>query len=103
MRERSFDLQSAVSGRPEGLPCGPTMRDRTRREFMGLSASGAVALLAPRWLYAWAAEPDLIVLNAKVYTMDAAVPRADAFAVKGGRFVAIGTTADIKALAGKKT
>src|SRR5262245_16686580 len=76
---------------------------RSRREFMGLAAPGAVALLAPRWLYAWAAEPDLIVVNAKVYTMDAAVPRAEAFAVKGGRFVAIGTSADIKALAGKKT
>ena len=31
------------------------------------------------------------------------MPRAEAFAVKGGRFVAVGSTAEIKALAGKST
>ena len=48
-------------------------------------------------------EPDLIVVGAKVYTMDAAIPRAEAFAVKDGRFVAVGRTADIKPLAGRRT
>src|ERR1051326_4719678 len=50
-----------------------------------------------------APEPDLIVTNAKVYTMDAANPRAEAFAVKDGKFVAVGRTADIRGLAGKST
>ena len=46
---------------------------------------------------------DLIVTNANVYTVDTAMPRAEAFAVKGGRFVAVGTNSAIKALAGKNT
>ena len=45
---------------------------------------------------------DLVVLNAKVYTMDAAAPRAEAFAVKNSRFVAIGSSAEMKALAGEE-
>ncbi len=46
------------------------------------------------------ARPDLVVINAKVTTMDPAQPAAEAFAVKGGRFLAVGSTADMKALAG---
>ena len=47
--------------------------------------------------------PDLVVLNANVITSDEASPRAEAFAVLDGRFVAIGATAAIKALAGEET
>ena len=47
-------------------------------------------------------EPDLIVFNARVHTVDAALPKAQAFAVRAGRFVAVGGN-DIKSLAGKKT
>jgi predicted amidohydrolase YtcJ len=83
------------------------MRDRrTRREFMGLTAAGVAGALTPRWMSAaltWAGDPDLIVSNAKVYTMDTAAPRAEAFAVKNSRFVAVGSSAEIKALAGKRT
>jgi predicted amidohydrolase YtcJ len=91
----------------------------SRREFMGLTAVGAAGILARPGLAvgrtlattsapesaqaAPSADPDLVVFNAKVYTMDPAVPRAEAFAVSGGRFVAIGRTADIKGLAGKRT
>lgn len=46
---------------------------------------------------------DLVVLNANVITVDDARPRAEAFAVSGGRFVAVGTTADIRALVGDAT
>src|SRR6476620_1747176 len=82
------------------------MRNRTRREFMGLTAAGVAGAVAPPWLSvlsAWAGDPDLIVLNAKVYTMDPAAPRAEAFAVKNSRFIAIGSSAEIKALATKRT
>jgi formylmethanofuran dehydrogenase subunit A len=48
-------------------------------------------------------DPDLIVVNAKVYTMDAQAARAEAFAVTDGRFTAVGTTADVKGLASKHT
>jgi len=69
---------------------------RTRREFLGLVGTGiAVAAEAPA--------ADLIVINAKVYTVDAGLPKAEAFAVKSGRFTAVGTSAEIKSLAGKGT
>jgi predicted amidohydrolase YtcJ len=49
------------------------------------------------------AEPDLIVVNGVVYTSDPAQPRAEAFAVKDGRFVAVGSTGDIRNLASRRT
>jgi predicted amidohydrolase YtcJ len=89
---------------------------RSRREFMGLTAAGAAGFLlrpsvadarsAPSAMSAFlsaSVDPDLVVLNAKVYTMDTATPRAEAFAVHGGRFIAVGTSAAMKALAGKRT
>jgi hypothetical protein len=85
----------------------------SRREFLGRTASGAAGLFAPHWLGGrgrWLAaprwetiDPDLVVVNARVYTVDSAAPRAEGFAVSGGRFVAVSSTADIKALAGKRT
>lgn len=48
-------------------------------------------------------EADLIVTNAKVYTVDPKLPRADAFAVKDGRFLAVGREDDISGLRGKNT
>jgi hypothetical protein len=89
---------------------------RSRREFIGLTVAGVAAAgitgLSPRTLGATpvvaAADVDtagaeLIILNAKIYTLDPTVPRADAFAVKGGRFTAVGASGEIKALAGKGT
>ncbi len=80
---------------------------------MGLTVAGAAGALAPSLLGAtpssfapWfdrAVDPDLVVVNAKVYTMESAAPRAEAFAVSNSRFVAIGTTAAMKALVGKRT
>ena len=49
------------------------------------------------------ADPDLVVFNAKVYTMDPTTPRAEAFATSGGRFVAIGSTAAVRARARART
>ena len=80
----------------------------SRREFMGLTAAGAAGLAASpysswRAVAAESSEPDLVVFNAKVYTVDPLLPRAQAFAVKGGRFVAVGATEDMKSLVGKST
>ena len=81
-----------------------TMNRASRRGFLGLAGAGAVGL---PWLgTAMAAEPgevDLVVFNAKVHTVDDTAPRAEAFAVRGGRFVAVGANADIKPLIGKRT
>ena len=83
-----------------------------RREFLGLTTvclAGVInrptSIASRTWLASLlrGADPDLIVFNAKIYTMDTATPRADAFAVQGGRFVAVGASADIKGLAGKRT
>ncbi len=84
----------------------------SRREFMGLTAAGVAGVLTPPWLAdargvtarsAQSPEPELVVHNAKVYTVDAAMPRAEAFAVKNGRVVAVGSSATIKGLGGKST
>jgi len=47
--------------------------------------------------------PDLIIINASVHTMDDAHPRAEAVAICGNRIVAVGSTADIRDLAGSQT
>ena len=89
----------------------------TRGEFLGFGAvlAGAFTLgrgprcgLAayeqqPPAARALAAEPDLIVVNARVLTSDPALPRAPAFAVKHGRFVAVGSNADVRNLATART
>ena len=82
----------------------------SRREFIRLSGTGLAGLTCTQWPIGIAAaalsapqEPDLIVFNAKVFTVDPIVPQAEAFAVKAGRFVAVGSTDDVKSLAGKQT
>ena len=40
---------------------------------------------------------DLLVTNATVYTVDSTFSKAESFAVKDGRFVAVGSAADLKA------
>lgn len=49
------------------------------------------------------AAADVIVINGDVYTVDPSAPRAEAFAVEGGRFIAIGTTTEIEGLADANT
>ena len=95
------------------------MRRYTRGEFLSLSAmlAGAASLakLPFRSLGAQAPAPaplpqrgtgveaDLVVVNGRVITMDATTSRAEAFAVKDGRFLAIGSTADVRNLATART
>jgi predicted amidohydrolase YtcJ len=45
----------------------------------------------------------LILVNGNVYTVDDAQPHAQAFAVKHGRFVAVGSDSDIRNLAARNT
>jgi predicted amidohydrolase YtcJ len=71
----------------------------------GIGVAGAAAA---RWagaagLVAEARDADLVVLNAKVYTVDPRNPKAGAFAVRDGKFIAIGSSEEIRGLAGKKT
>jgi predicted amidohydrolase YtcJ len=84
----------------------------TRTEFLGLSGVLAGAALgcgrseAPGVQGPSAGSPteaDLVVVNARVYTIDDARPRAEAFAIKDGKFIATGSSSDIKNLASPRT
>ncbi|HJZ80411.1 MAG TPA: amidohydrolase family protein, partial [Pyrinomonadaceae bacterium] len=46
---------------------------------------------------------DLVIVNAKVHTMDRNQPAAEALAIKGNRIVAIGSSREIQKLAGSAT
>jgi predicted amidohydrolase YtcJ len=84
----------------------------TRGEFLGFGAALASAfglgkLPLEQTVSAQPAdtggEPDLIVVNAKVFTSEPSMPRAEAFAVKNGRFTAVGSTSDVRNLATRRT
>jgi predicted amidohydrolase YtcJ len=83
----------------------------TRRDFMGLTAGAMAGVAGSPWFTRTVAavaaaeggDADLIVTNAKVYTVDARMPQAQAFAVKNSRFIAVGSNDEIKGLAGKDT
>jgi predicted amidohydrolase YtcJ len=65
-----------------------------------------IALLLFVFMSAAAREPapaDLVLLSAKIWTGDAALPSAEALAVRQGRIVAIGGNSDIEALRGPAT
>jgi predicted amidohydrolase YtcJ len=82
------------------------MQQHNRRDFVGSLAAGLAGTFGAQSTAATPAailEPDLVVFNAKVYTVDSENPRAEAFVVKAGRFVAVGSTRDMRALAGKNT
>jgi predicted amidohydrolase YtcJ len=66
----------------------------------GLTRKADAAVLQPTGS---GVEPDFIVVNARVYTVDAGMPRAEAFAVKAGRFAAVGSTADVRNMATART
>jgi len=46
---------------------------------------------------------DLVVVNGRIYTVDAAQPWVEAVAIRGSRIVAVGTTTEIGQLAGPQT
>ena len=82
-------------------------RRHSRRGFLSLTGGGIAGLVGGPWLGSAAAadtqNADLVVFNAKVYTVDPRVPKAEAFAIKASRFAAVGSTEEMKALIGKGT
>ena len=71
----------------------------SRREFVGrLAALPALAAFSN-----WRETPDLILVNGDLLTQDVAMPRAQAIAIANGRILAVGTNADMRALAGVGT
>ena len=91
------------------------MRKVTRGEFLSLSAMlagaaalakvpfGRVAAQQPSMAPMPPESPDLILVNGRILTQDPAMPRAEAFAVKNGRFVAVGSNAAVRNLATRTT
>jgi len=79
----------------------------SRRGFLSLAGTAIAGSAGGRRLAAApveeARDADLVVFNAKVYTVDSRAPKAEAFAIKGGRFTAVGSSREIKALIGKAT
>ncbi len=73
------------------------MSRRSRRDFLG--SLGAFALLPPPPQ----TEPELVLHNANILTVDARTPRAQAVAIAAGRFVAVGSNDDVKRLATART
>ena len=91
------------------------MRHRhNRREFLGLTGLSVAGLAIGSFpgskIFAESessdADPrhaDLVAFNANVYTLDTRLPKTEAFAVKGQRFVFVGSSVDAKAFIGKGT
>lgn len=87
-----------------------TKHRHSRREFLGLAGAGVAGIAGGQRLAAGAPaqagqplDPDLVVLNANVHTVDSQNPHAEAFASKDGRFIAVGSTRDVRNLAGRGT
>ena len=65
--------------------------------FALLAAAGLLRAQAP------AAKADLVLVNARVYTVDDSRPNASAFAVRNGRIVFVGSDREARFLAGPRT
>jgi hypothetical protein len=79
-------------------------RELSRRAFLQAGATRVAASLAPGGLVAQpTAGADLIVFNGRLATQDERRSFAAAVAIREGRFVAVGTDADIMAYRGDTT
>jgi predicted amidohydrolase YtcJ len=83
-------------------------KNMSRRDFLAMAGASVAALGGPQWARAARTtddfrSADLVVYNAKIYTVDSRLPRAEAFAVRGDRFLSVGSSEEIRRLIGKKT
>ena len=62
----------------------------------GLSSLALLPLLKQQ-------EPDLVLYNGNIWTVDPSQPRAQAVAISGGRFVAVGSNDEVLHLAAART
>jgi hypothetical protein len=87
------------------------MSDQARRDFLKHGALAAAGLGSGTWLQSADAQgnagpargPDLVLVNGVVFTIDPARPQAQAFAVKHGRFTAVGSNDEVRPLAVRGT
>src|ERR1039458_8550038 len=76
---------------------------RPMKTLAAVIAVSSTMLTTPAPANASSLASDLVIINASVHTMDEAHPTAEAVAILGNRIAAIGSTAEIRALAGKGT
>ena len=84
------------------------MSNYSRREFLesgavlsaalGVGVTGRAFTGAPATQESRGPGPDMAVVNARVFTVDDNQPQAEAFALKNGRVIAVGSTDDIRNL-----
>ena len=73
------------------------------KTLAAVTAVSLTMLTTPAPANASSLAPDFVIINASIHTMDDAHPTAEAVAIVGNRIAAIGSTAEIRALAGKET
>ncbi len=73
----------------------PLLMTISRRYFLGTLGAFAVAPL----LASERVEPDTILFNGRIWTVDDRLPRAEAIAISDGRIFAVGTNDEVRALA----
>ena len=73
------------------------------RTTLALAAAPLCAASLAGAVWAAPAPADAVFVNGKVFTADAGDHVVQGFAVKGGRFVAVGTSAAVRAYVGPKT
>jgi predicted amidohydrolase YtcJ len=74
----------------------PLMDKLSRRDFVQTLGAFAMLPLART-------EPDLILYNGDIWSVDPALPRAQAVAISGGRFIAVGSNDEVLNLALPRT
>src|SRR4051812_27897209 len=85
---------------------GREMRVASGKEAMVISRWFAAAIVVITLALAGTAsaqQPDTVLLNGKILTVDRSSSTREALAVRGGRIVAVGTTAEVRRLAGSTT
>jgi predicted amidohydrolase YtcJ len=80
-----------------------TTKGPARTALATLLLAAGLAAPAAAWAAAKARAADLILYNAKVWTVDDAHPQAEAVAVRGARIVKVGTSKEVLALKGPAT
>ena len=71
--------------------------------FAALSAVCGRGPAAPTAGSARTPAPDLVLVNAKIFTADSAHPYAEALAIQDGRFTAVGSNVEVRRLASPAT
>ena len=72
------------------------MNSYSRREFLGFAGAAAFLSLART-------EPQIFLYNGNILTMDSQNSHAQAVAIADGRFLAVGTTDEVRSLATSRT